>query len=179
MSIHQKIIITGPPSSGKTTVLQALQNEGYECLDEIARKVIKDQQQIGSKLVPWDDVVGFSQLVYQDFLKQKELIFEGETVFSDRGILDIKAYLLLANQGHAMNLGNACDGMCYSSKVFLLPVWEEIYSQDEQRKESVDEAIKLYNLLEKVYEEAGFKVVLVPKVSVSERVEFILKEVKQ
>lgn len=178
MSNHQKIIITGPPSSGKTTVLRALQNEGYECLGEIARKVIKEQQKIGSSLVPWEDVVGFSQLVYQEFFEQQELVFKGKTVFSDRGILDIKAYLLLANQGHAINLEKACDGMNYSSTIFLMPTWEEIYSQDAQRKESVDEAVELFNLLKKVYEEAGFKVVLVPKVSVSERVEFILKEIK-
>ena len=38
----KRIIITGGPSSGKTSIIDALKDEGYSCFDEVSREIIQE-----------------------------------------------------------------------------------------------------------------------------------------
>ena len=38
----KRIIITGGPSSGKTSIIEALKDEGYSCFDEVSREIIQE-----------------------------------------------------------------------------------------------------------------------------------------
>ena len=37
----KRIIITGGPCSGKTSIIDSLKDEGYKCFNEISREVIQ------------------------------------------------------------------------------------------------------------------------------------------
>ena len=39
------IVITGPPSSGKTTLIEKMAEKGYEVLHDIAREIIVEMKQ--------------------------------------------------------------------------------------------------------------------------------------
>jgi predicted ATPase len=41
------IILTGGPSSGKTSIIEKLKEKGYLCIDEVGRQIIQEQLAIG------------------------------------------------------------------------------------------------------------------------------------
>lgn len=68
----------------------------------------------------------------------------------------------------------ACKEYCYT-KVFVLPPWEEIYESDEARYENYDQAKLIYTHLQETYSNYGYQLIVVPKGTVEERVNFILQ----
>lgn len=171
----RRIIITGGPSSGKTTLIEGLKKAGIIVCEEKARSVIQREVSIDSDtyLVPWRDVLGFSRAVVKEILLDS---FEGhDTVYFDRGIPDVLGYLNHGDIDYKKEeFTSLVPQMEYSKTVFFLPVWEEIYGQDLERKESFEESIKISTEIKKVYEELGFQVVEVPKKNIEDRVNFIL-----
>ena len=65
----------------------------------------------------------------------------------------------------------------YNSKVFVAPPWPAIFAQDAERKQTPDEAEWTYRALVGTYADYGYELVELPRVSVAERVEFVLKQV--
>lgn len=56
-----------------------------------------------------------------------------------------------------------------------MPPWREIYRNDTERKQDFAEAIASYDAAVATYREFGYEPVDVPKLSVAERTDFILK----
>jgi predicted ATPase len=63
----------------------------------------------------------------------------------------------------------------YHHRVFLAPPWPEIYVTDPERRHSFDAAVAEYERLLDVYPSLGYEVTVLPKVSVPERADFVLK----
>jgi predicted ATPase len=57
--------------------------------------------------------------------------------------------------------------------VFLTPPWPEIYVNDPERRHGIEAAEAEYSRLLEAYSTLGYKVSILPKVSVSERADFI------
>jgi predicted ATPase len=64
----------------------------------------------------------------------------------------------------------------YARKVFMTPPWPELFRTDSERIHSYADAVAEYAPLMQAYERLGHEVVILPKISVKERVDFILKE---
>jgi predicted ATPase len=62
----------------------------------------------------------------------------------------------------------------YSDPVFLAPWWPEIYMNDEERRQSREEAERTEHAIVKTYMELGYRIVRLPLVTVNERADFIL-----
>jgi len=58
--------------------------------------------------------------------------------------------------------------------VFLAPPWAEIYATDPERRHGLDVALAEYARLLETYPSLGYEVLILPKVKVSERADFIL-----
>ena len=56
-------IITGGPGSGKTSIIEALRKLGYHCVDEVGRKIIREQLLIGGDALHWGDRAKFLELM--------------------------------------------------------------------------------------------------------------------
>lgn len=171
-------IITGAPSTGKSSVIKELIQRGYICHDEIARQVIKENQDKNNNLVPWVDMLAFSDEVF--FRMQKLLdSMEADTFcFLDRSMVDLIGYMEFAGKEAPSRYAEGAKQAGYSKRVFYMPFWEGIFANDEQRKESVEEAINIDNALRKAYTKLGFKLIEVPKGTVAERVDYILEVLK-
>ena len=49
---NKKIILTGTPSSGKTSIINCLKKKGYVVIQEAATFIIKKEQRLGNQ-EPW------------------------------------------------------------------------------------------------------------------------------
>ncbi|GGX05603.1 AAA family ATPase [Aquimarina muelleri] len=170
--MHKRYIITGAPGTGKTSLIHTLEENGYSCFEEISRKTIIHQQKIKSNKTPWEDLSGFADLVYQQTIKELDS-FISENTFVDRGLPDIIAYLKTKSYSIPEYISKFPFKTYYSSTVFFLPLWKEIYVNDPQRPQSYPEAEHIHYYLTEVYLNLGFTIKIVPKTTLTKRVDFI------
>ncbi|MCB9189562.1 MAG: AAA family ATPase [Flavobacteriales bacterium] len=176
MTRNPYYIITGAPSTGKTSILNLLRNKGFICHHEIAREIIRENLDSGTNIFPWNDMHKFSDLVL-DRMKTNIVNFDPSIIqFLDRSMVDLIGYMKFANRKVPENYLEEALAAGYAKKVFFLPIWHDIYTQDEERKESLEEAEKIGKSLEETYISLGFELVHVPFGNVEERVSFILSE---
>ena len=175
----KRIVITGGPGTGKTTLINDLEKKGYTCLHEVSRQVIKKAQAEGIEQLFLTDPVLFSKRLLdgrlQQFKEAKE--HQQEYLFYDRGLPDVTAYMDYFKTTYSETFTNSCIENQYDA-VFLLPPWKKIYKQDNERYESFEEAEKIHDALFKSYKNYGYKVQLVPIGSVEERIAYILENLK-
>ena len=180
MSSSQKIVISGGPGSGKTSLIDFLTAAGYSTFEEVSRVVIQEGRSLGKANYFLEDPYAFSEILFEGRKKQYEkaqkMTPNGTLpyVFFDRGIHDTYAYL------EAMGLATAAwkkkmEAYRYDF-IFLLPPWKAIYQTDEERKEDFPQAQLFYKHIKKVYETAANTLIEVPIGSVAERTAFILKQ---
>lgn len=60
----------------------------------------------------------------------------------------------------------------------MTPPWREIFCEDSERKNSFENAVEEYKRLLEHYDQYGYELVILPKISVCERYQFILDEIK-
>ena len=97
-------------------------------------------------------------------------------MFFDRGIPDIVAYLDYIK----FNYSNIFIEESYNyryDKVFILPPWKEIYIRDSERYETFDQAVVINEFLVKWYTKFGYEIKSIPKLSIENRIDFILENV--
>jgi predicted ATPase len=170
----EKIIITGGPGCGKSSIIAELEKRGYPVAHEKAREVIQEQIQLGSNKVPWDDILGFSRLVVDKIVS---FPYSEKLYFMDRSSLDVEGYLRNGNVEYDKNdFASVHKSMTYNKKVFFAPFWKEIYTTDEERKETDEEALQISAFIKSVYIEYGFELIDIPKLTIEKRTDFILSE---
>ncbi len=170
-------VLTGGPGSGKTTLIEALRSAGFAISVEAGRGIIRDQSAIGGPALPWHDPALFAELMLSWELRsyQSALDHKGP-VFFDRGVPDTLGYLELGGlpvPGHAKV---AADRFRYNPRVFIAPPWPDIFAQDEERKQTLEEAERTYHALAGVYTELGYELVPLPLAPIGKRLEFVLAE---
>jgi predicted ATPase len=95
--------------------------------------------------------------------------------FLDRGIID---QVSLEHLGLPIpeHLAAGVGRFRYQEKAFMMPPWPEIFSNDDERKHSLEDALSSYATLLRTYERFGYRIVLVPKLEVSARAAFVLDQ---
>ena len=172
---NMRIILTGGPGGGKSSVLEALRSRGYLCIDEVARDLIKKEVALDGDALPWKDVAKFRDRMFQEQMKVYEAVDHGGIVFFDRGLVDCLAYSRLIDVEIPEEMKKLSQDNRFHELVFVTPPWEEIYRNDEERKQTFQEAIETYNQIIATYREYGYQTIDLPKVSVEKRADFILE----
>jgi predicted ATPase len=169
-----KIVITGGPSCGKTTLIKAMEEKGYRVMHELAREIIKEL-----KLEKKINKSNVMQLQEEHFKRQtaneKEFDKSNEVIFLDRGILDGHAYCTFYF-GAVPERFMKPEVRRYDLVFVLDPL---PYIDDDVRSETHEQAMKIHDLLIKVYEEYGYEVIRVPDFGIEKRVEFVLDKVNK
>ena len=165
-------IITGGPGFGKTSILKELNRSNRSTFDEVARIVIKQEMAKNSDHLPWLNNLAFSHKVLA--LQKSQYNEASGFTYYDRGAPDILAYLNFNNQASFSDLEDFLKMYSYDTKVFFTPPWQEIYQQDEERKESFEQACKIHDALVETYSQLGYDLIEIPKYTIKERLAFVL-----
>jgi predicted ATPase len=168
-------VLTGGPGSGKTTLVEALKAAGFATAPEAGRGIIRDQVEIGGPALPWQDPALFAELMLSWELRSYHAACEvSGPVFFDRGVPDTIGYLRLCGlpvPSHAVDAARKCR---YARRVFVAPPWPDIFTQDDERRQTFDEAGRTFGSVTGVYAELGYELVPLPLEPVEERVRFII-----
>ena len=103
----KRIVITGGPATGKTSIIDRLKELDFVCYEEVIRKLTTEAQESGditeehsNPIALVDDSVLFNtkllQLRLDDFKDSVSL--NKDVVFFDRGMPDVLAYMDFFNQ---------------------------------------------------------------------------------
>lgn len=172
---QQKIVLIGGPGTGKTSVLNALKEKEFCCFDEISREVTLKAQEKGIAQLFLTKPLLFSEML----LEGREMQYlEAEkrtdtTVFFDRGIPDVFAYLNYSNTNYPSTFIKKSEQYKYDF-VFHFSPWAAIYITDNERYESFEESKTIDTFLCKAYKNLGYKIITIPFGTVNERANFII-----
>jgi predicted ATPase len=168
------VVISGCSGGGKSTLLVELRRRGYATVEEPGRRIVQEELQHGGSALPWMNETAFLRRVFKLALTDHAQAsrFAG-WVFFDRGLIDAAAGLE-RSAGESM-LTMLKQSHRYHRRVFLAPPWPEIHVIDRERRHGLDMAVAEYRHLLEVYPALGYEAVILPKVSVDERADFILQ----
>lgn len=178
----KKVVITGGPGTGKTSLVQYLEAGGHSCYPEIIRSLTEAAKQASDRdefpsnpLAFVDDPLAFNQKLLEGRMQQFRHSENNKApyVFFDRGIPDVLAYMDYFQQIYSEEYEKACKEMRYD-RVILLPPWEAIYQSDGERFESFQEAQEIHAFLMQTYSRYGYDPYVLPTGPIAERANLIL-----
>ncbi|AKT42463.1 AAA family ATPase [Chondromyces crocatus] len=168
-------VISGGPGSGKSTLIAALGRAGFRTSSEVGRRIIQEQVAISGRALPWVDPVLFAEMMLSWEIRAfHDHAARAGRVFFDRGVPDVIGYLRLQGLPVPAHMEKAAALFRYARRVFLCPPWPEIFTRDEERKQSLEEAERTYASMVMTYSACGYELLDVPRGTVEERVAFIL-----
>ena len=169
-------IISGGPGTGKTSIIKELSKK-FKVLPESARAVGENDARFMGKSVKEINQQEFQDAIFEFQKKEIENLVkdEGEVIFSDRGLGDALAYCCVRKLKVSKKMLDYTKKFKYAG-VFVLDFLDN-YVRDTLRQESKEEQEKIHEMIIETYKELGYKPIIVPFMSVEERVRFILSKI--
>lgn len=167
------IVLSGCSGGGKSTLLEELRRRGHATVEEPGRRIVQAEMAAGGGALPWLDMAAFACRAI-DLALADRAAMQGHAglVFFDRGLIDA-ASALEAHGGETV-LDALAAMHRYHRRVFLTPPWREIYAGDGERRHGFEAALAEYERLQKTYRRLGYETVVLPRISVAARADFVL-----
>ena len=164
-------VITGAPCSGKTAVICKLEQLGYQVVHEVARTYIDKELKKGKSIARIKaDVLLFQRHILNKKIEIEKSLSKDATVFLDRAVPDSIGYFILE--------GLNPDEPIKKSKQFLYKkvfFFERLkFEKDRVRSEDDHIADRLDHFLKESYKMLGYKIIIVPVLTIEDRVDYIL-----
>lgn len=166
-------VITGGPSTGKTTQIRLLTEQGYHTVPEAARLIIDEALAKGVTI----EELRADEKKFQDDIAKRKMEIEATTprdrlTFFDRGMHDTLAYLRYHTFKTEPWVAELMK-ISHYKKVFLLEPLER-FSEDYARTEDAEFTKQIDQLFYDAYHEYGMEVIRVPDIGKTERLSYIL-----
>lgn len=97
-------------------------------------------------------------------------------VIFDRGIPGIMGYLTLCSLPVPPHVAAAAGSARYNARVFLAPFWDEIFTQDAERKQTRTEAEATCAVMRETYIALGYEITELPRTDIASRADFVRKQ---
>lgn len=169
------ILLTGCSGGGKSTLLSALGKRGFATVQEPGRRIVAQELAEDGSALPWVDARAFArraiEMAKSDLRAAQHI--DG-IVFFDRGLID--AAVAMAHSGGQTIEETLHEAPRYSIQVFVVPPWRELFAKDHERRHDFRAATRENTRIEKALYALGYTKTDLPKVSVEERVDFMLRE---
>jgi predicted ATPase len=173
-------VITGASGAGKSTLVAALQEAGFSVVPEAALAILQEQQECGGTILPWIDRAAFmEEVLARNVVNHQAAQSTAEPVFFDRGIPECLAWLQLSGVELECRHIAAAAQHRYAPDVFVAEPWPQVYVQNAERRASFERAVRSFEPTVAAYTTAGYRTTVLPKVSVQDRVAFVLEAVKR
>jgi predicted ATPase len=170
------VVLSGCSGGGKSRLLSALAARGYRVFAEPGRQVIREQNYIGGDATPEKDVLKFLDFtISRTLYHMTSAASTDAVVFFDRSIVDQVAGFERMGLEMPAHLKRAAELFRCHHRVFIVPPWREIFRNDAERRHSFEDAVANHEVQMKTYERFGYELVMVPKLSVEGRADFVLK----
>ena len=171
----KRYILTGTPGCGKTSLISALADKGYEVIHEAATDVIAVEQDKGNA-EPWTKPSFIDEIIKLQHQRQKEVeISDTKLQFFDRSPVCTYALAIYLGYQPSSALLEEIDRVktIYENKVFFI---ENLgfCEPTAARKISFEEALKFEKIHEEAYAKFGYECVKIPAKPLIERVAIIL-----
>lgn len=166
------VVITGAPSSGKTSVIEQLKKLGYRVAPEVARSYIRQlMHDHVNTMYERADVRIQDKILSLKLLRESNLN-PTHRIFFDRGLPDSLAYYKLYRLPIS-ELYHHFYTFRYEAVFFLEPL---PLVNDDVRIETLEVTQKLNQLIYQSYVECDYDPIRVPVMSIEERTQFILEQ---
>lgn len=162
------VMISGCSGGGKSTLLAELERRGRRVVAEPGRRILAEERARDGSALPWVDAAAFARRALAMSVADHDGA-QGLTFF-DRGVVDA-AVAIVASGGERPD---AILARHRYDRVFLAPPWPEIYVMDDDRRHSLEKALRDYEQVRRAYLEAGYAPVILPRDTVAARADFIL-----
>lgn len=171
--INNFVVISGCSGGGKSTLLKALGACGHHVVEEPGRRIVKEERARGGDALPWASPEAFARrAVRLSLLDRADARDRSGLVFFDRGLIDAASALEeMTGKPFLARLGRRHR---YHETMFMAPPWPEIYVRDQERRHDLADAALEYRRLCRAYPSLGYKVHVLPKATIDDRVAFVL-----
>ncbi len=168
-------VLTGASSGGKSTLLAALASRGVATQPEIGRAIVEEQTACGGTALPWIDRVAFRDLLFERSLDAYDRMADhiGDVVIFDRSFLEAIAFSRLIGADVPASMIAEAGKRRFHDPVFVCPPWREIFTGDAERRHDFAFACRDHDANIETYLEFGYRIVELPKVPVSGRVDIV------
>ena len=177
--MSKKILITGGPGTGKTSLFNSLISDGYVGFKEISREVTNSFKKKGVEQLFLTNPLLFSDLLIESRISQFNDSNKNneENVFFDRGIPDVLAYLDFKKIKYDQHYIIACKKHRYDL-VFILRPWKDIFVNDNERYESFEESLQIDKYIYNTYNNLKYNIIEIPNMSITKRKDFVINTIK-
>ncbi len=166
-------VITGPPCSGKTSVIEAIAAKDFQVAPEVARTYLKKLLVHESRSALMRHVSTVQEAILHKEVAREQSYDANALIFFDRALPDSLAYCRAHHLNEAAVL-ESCRAVRYE-RVFYLEALP--FQQDLIRVEDEALAKRLGVFIAEAYREFGYELILVPVMDIQARAEFILDRV--
>ncbi len=167
------VVLSGCSGGGKSTLLSELGRRGFQTVEEPGRRIVAEEMRGDGTALPWVDLEAFARRAIEMSAAGRNRVAAADGwIFFDRGLVDAAVAL-----EHAAGVA-ASETLArvnrFHDQVFLTPPWPEIYRADRERQSSMQEGIAEYHRLHHAYVRLGYDPVILPKVDVEARADYLL-----
>ena len=174
----RRVVLTGGSGAGKTALLNELRSLGYATMGDSARLIIANRlrQNQTARSGPLEFA---REVLRQDVENYPCCMLQTGLVFYDRGVVDALCMLDQVAPLEQRELEAWLVKYAYHPQVFTFPPWEDIYTNDAERDQSFSESEQAHARVTSWYRKNGYELIEVPRVSVRQRSEHVLRELGQ
>jgi predicted ATPase len=165
------LVITGAPSSGKTTIIDSLHGRGFFICKDPAREIIEIYLN-NSKCI---DEYSKQLLIVEKMLSHYSAFSKNDLVFLEYGMPDNLVFQSLS--GFQLETAKMASRVIRYKEVFLLETLP--YKEDGIRNIDVAKQNIIYDNIKLKYEEYGYKPIIIPASNVAARLNKIRSHLKE